>query len=533
MGKIISSRGVVLLQREPQQYSAATVKGLPESLIGEVVKISKVPSKILLTDKADARKYSWIQFFRQNGLQFVLPLKVLNTTLGVAGFNLMIPGKRLSAKEETYIKALGNIAAAAIEKGLAVEELRRVNRRLDTKVQELNTLFELSKEFSLVLDSDRLMRLLTFSLLGQVGAKRFFVALKQDGQMRIVQSKLDKQLDDSLGDFCSSVSTPLRVEKMTRVGQRTVQAMLKESAIDVLVPLQIHNETKGVIGVGERMSREPYSQTDIEFLISLGNLAIVSLENARLFREAIEKQKMEDELMIAREIQKGLLPSRLPNIPDFEIAAMNLSSKQVGGDYYDVVKLSPTRYVISIGDVSGKGTPASLLMANLQATIRALIPIGLPLAELTRRVNDLIFDSTGSDRFITFFWGILDTDTKKFRYVSAGHNPPLLFHSDGKIERLEEGGIILGVTKAIVPYQEGEAQFSSGDTLILYTDGVTEAMSKDSEEFGEERLTETAKPVLSQPADSILTKIVDVVKEHGKGVPQSDDITLIVLKAKT
>jgi len=279
------------------------------------------------------------------------------------------------------------------------------------------------------------------------------------------------------------------------------------------------------------MRGQKYSPTDLEFLFSLGNLAIISLENARLFKEAIEKQRLEDELLIAKEIQRGLLPATLPEVINFDLAATNISSKQVGGDYYDVIPLPDNRYVVAIGDVSGKGTPASLLMANLQAMIRALVPLGLSLSDLTARVNDLICENTGTDRFITFFWGILDAKLHTMTYVSAGHNPPFLFHAGGAVERLDKGGIILGIMKATVPYQEGEVAFGVGDVLILFTDGVSEAMDVNGEELGEEPIEKSVREHLNDPAGTILSHIVDVVKAHSRNAPQSDDITLVVAKA--
>ena len=279
------------------------------------------------------------------------------------------------------------------------------------------------------------------------------------------------------------------------------------------------------------MRKEAYSQTDIEFLSSLGNLAIISIENARLFREAIEKQKMEDELLIAREIQKGLLPDKLPFIKGFLTDAVNISSKQVGGDYYDLIPISATRYVIAIGDVSGKGTPASLLMANMQATIRALVPLDLSLSELTKRVNNLMCRNTGSDRFITFFWGIVDTEAKSLNYVNAGHNPPYIFRSNGTIDRLDKGGIILGVMQTMIPYEEDTVLLREGDVFLLFTDGVSEAMDKEGNEYGEDRLEKVARESLKLPPDAILSNIVSSVKEHARDTVQSDDITMIVIKA--
>jgi sigma-B regulation protein RsbU (phosphoserine phosphatase) len=531
MGKIISPRGIILIEKSPGIFAISTIKGLPESLIGQEVKIVKHPQKIAVVNEEDGRKYPWIKFFKTNGIQFLIPLVVREQTLGFAGFSSLLPGKQLSKKEETYIKSLANITAAAIEKGLVVEELRQVNRRLDAKVQELNTLFELSKEFNVILDSDRLMKLLTFSLLGQVGTNKFFIALKTDGMMKIVQSRVGNDFDPDLGAYLATVSSSVIVHSIKSPKQKKMKSHLNDLGIRVLIPLQLHNETKGVIGVGDRMRKEPYSQTDIEFLSSLGNLAIISIENARLFREALEKQKMEDELLIAREIQKGLLPDKLPAIAGFASSAINISSKQVGGDYYDIIPISESKYVIAIGDVSGKGTPASLLMANLQATIRALVPLDLSLAELTKRVNDLICDNTGADRFITFFWGIIDTKDKSLNYVNAGHNPPYIFRANGKIDRLDKGGIILGVMKAIIPYQEDWVKFDKNDVLLLFTDGVSEAMDKNNQEYGEDRLEKISKESLSLPTDAILSNIVNSVKEHSKDTTQSDDITMIVVKA--
>ncbi len=285
-----------------------------------------------------------------------------------------------------------------------------------------------------------------------------------------------------------------------------------------------------MLGLGRKMRGGDYTPSEGEFLASLGNIAIISLENARLFHEALEKQKLEDELLIAKQIQRGLLPASLPMIPRCAIGAANLSSKQVGGDYYDVIQIAPQRFVIAIGDVSGKGAPASLLMANLQAAIRALVPLGLPLADLTRLVNDLLCDNTGGERFITFFWGILDVEAGTFRYVSAGHNPPMLFRPDGSRELLDRGGLILGIMKTMRPYEEGCVAFAPGDLLVLYTDGVSEAMSASSEEWGEERLEALIRSRRDDSPDDLIDAVVAAVKVHARDTEQSDDITLVVVR---
>jgi sigma-B regulation protein RsbU (phosphoserine phosphatase) len=204
----------------------------------------------------------------------------------------------------------------------------------------------------------------------------------------------------------------------------------------------------------------------------------------------------------------------------------------VGGDYYDIIKISETEFVVAIGDVSGKGTPASLLMANLQAAVRALVPIGLPLPELTSRINDMICENTGTERFITFFWCVLNTEAMTMSYVNAGHNPPFLIKQrDASIERLEKGGMVLGVLKGSRNYEEGMTTIERGDIIIFYTDGVSEAMNKIGEEFTEARLESLLAHSKDLSAQEIVSKVVTAVQEHSESVPQSDDITLVILKA--
>jgi len=531
MGKLLSLRGIVLLAGKDRTFCVENVKGMAPELIGSEIPIDKVPKRLLSIDTEDAQKMPWIKFFEEKGIRLLVPLVAREKIVGIAGLAPAIPAKKFMDREETYVKSLANIAAAAVEKGLFINELSQLNRRLDGKIQELKTLFELSKEFNSVLDPDRVVKLLMFSVMGQIGANRYIICLEKEGAMDVVASRLDKPLSPDLCAYIPSLTSPSLVDDLTRKGDLKWQTALKDMGIQVLVPLLLQNKVKGMLAVGEKMRGEKYTPADLDFLFSLGNLAIISLENARLFKEAIEKQKLEDELLIAKEIQRGLLPAKLPPIAGYDVAAINLSSKQVGGDYYDVIKLSQEHYVFAIGDVSGKGTPASLLMANLQATIRALVPLGLSLPDLTKRVNDLICENTGSDRFITYFWGILHAQSGRMKYVNAGHNPPFLYHPSGGMERLDKGGIILGIMKTVVPYQEGEVELSDGDVLVLFTDGVSEAMDSKGEELGEERLEEVIRANLKEPAAAILSRIVETVKEHSINTTQSDDITLLVIKS--
>jgi sigma-B regulation protein RsbU (phosphoserine phosphatase) len=531
MGKLLVLKGIVLLEKGSDVYRVENVKGLPPELLGQEVEISRLPKRLLSLHEEDARRFPWIRFFRANALEFLIPLTVRDKAVGIAALGASPLKKKLSQKELTYVKSLANIAAASIEKGLVLTQVRDVNRRLDAKIQELNTLFELSKEFNTSLEEEQIIKLLTYAIMGQVGANRYVVCLGREGEHNVITQRLDSPLHPDFLSLCGKIDAPLCLSLPSKKLKPSIVKLMKHNALQALIPLKLQNQTRGVLALGEKIRGDRYSDMDLEFLSSLGNLAIISLENARLFKEAIEKQKMEDELLIAREIQKRLLPSTLPEIDGFDIAGINLSSKQVGGDYYDFISLANKQYLVAIGDVSGKGTPASLLMANLQATIRALAPLGLPLSELTWRVNDLICDNTGIDRFITFFWGILDPPSGTFRYVNAGHNPPYVFRTDGSAERLDLGGLILGVMKTPRPYQEGEVPLRRGDVLVCFTDGVSEAMDSQGEEYGEPRIEEVLREHLGGSPKEMVEAIVADVKRHAQNTAQSDDITLVALKA--
>jgi sigma-B regulation protein RsbU (phosphoserine phosphatase) len=295
--------------------------------------------------------------------------------------------------------------------------------------------------------------------------------------------------------------------------------------------MQLQAETKGLILLGKRMNNISYSEADIEFISSLGSLAITSLENRRLFLEELEKLKLEEELELAKDIQKNLFPKELPEFNNYDIAATSISSKQVGGDYYDIINLGDQKYCVAIGDVSGKGIPASLLMANLQAFLKSICKQKLDISSATGLINDLVSENTSDGRFITFYWGHICDHEKKLTYVNAGHNPPLLIRNK-TITSLDKGGIIFGVMKTMMPYINDTIQLQSGDLIVMFTDGVTEAKNIDDEEFSDQRLENILLENCYKSASEILDKIKQEINDFAKGQIQSDDITIIVIRVK-
>lgn len=250
--------------------------------------------------------------------------------------------------------------------------------------------------------------------------------------------------------------------------------------------------------------------------------------------EAVLRAHLESELEIARKIQERLLPHDMPQLPGFEIAGTSIPSKQVGGDYFDFLDLGKGRLGIAIADVSGKGIPAALLMANLQASLHAQALATEMVAEVAIRINDLLVSSTDGNMFVTFFYGLLDRSLSTFTSTNAGHNPPILLRSDRRIERLEEGGMVLGFLPD-QKYAQQTTTLKPGDILVLYTDGITEARDPDASTiekmlFGEDRLFQVIIDNASLSAREVQAAILQAVTTYTKNTPQEDDITLVVIK---
>lgn len=528
MGRTVASQCAVLIRIAPHKFRLLSLKGLSREFLNRTFTISSSARRLSHTLPPEIS----CLIDKSNSERLFLPLQTQGTVYGfvlLAGGCLSVP---ISADQRSLLQALASIAATSLEKLFMVEQLGQVNRRLDGKLQENRTLFELSKEFGQTLEHDRLVRLLAFAIMGQMGVQRYLIWLDQGGKIPIVGSRLDCSIEPSVVRLFGKLNRPMVVNRIPSKVLQPLRKGLEDSGVAVIIPMQIRGKTRGVFGVGRRMNGESFTPADLEFLYSLGSLAIISLENARLFREALEKQKMEDELLIAHDIQRRLLPSQLPQFDEFSLVATNISSQQVGGDYYDVISLSKSEHLIVIADVSGKGTPASLLMANLQAAIRALAPLRLPLGELISRVNNLICENTSPDRFITLFCGILDVNASRLTYVNAGHNPPFLFRAKGLPIRLKKGGMILGVFPAESPYKEGIVSLRPGDLLVCFTDGISEAMNLQGQEFTEKRLKTVVSRLKEEPVDAIVQGIGKAIQAHTIGAPQSDDITLLVIKRR-
>lgn len=246
-------------------------------------------------------------------------------------------------------------------------------------------------------------------------------------------------------------------------------------------------------------------------------------------KEASERGKLEHEMNIARDIQMELLPKTFPRLPGLDMFAFTVPARHVGGDCYDVIDVGDGKLAITIGDVSGKGTPAAILMANVQAAVRALSESHVPPVELITRVNRLVHGYTEDSVFITFFYSILDTRTGEIVYVNAGHNPPCVLRANGDREYLDRGGLVVGILPGS-EYEEGTTTLRAGDDLVLYTDGITEAANPEDEMFGEERLEQLLIEHRHSSAREIEEQVYSSIKDFAAGAAQADDLTMVIVK---
>ena len=311
---------------------------------------------------------------------------------------------------------------------------------------------------------------------------------------------------------------------------------LDNHKIALVLPLKARSNLVGFIGLGYKSEREDFNAEDCGILMSLASQVAVAGENIQLLEENIEKNRLEKELGMARRVQQGLLPSKLPSTPGLEIAAKSKFCLEVAGDYYDIINIDDHRTVVAIGDVSGKGAAAALMMSNIQASFRTAIGMGgdtsdNQIANIVGRINDLIHRNTPPDQFITFFVGFYDHANNSFAYVNAGHNPPFIVRANGEIEMLEKGGLLLGAM-ANMPYEQATVPVGKGDMIFLYTDGVSEAENVSDDMFGEERIIKLMIDSRNLAPDDILAKLEDEVKEFIGDMPLSDDFTTLVMKVK-
>lgn len=295
------------------------------------------------------------------------------------------------------------------------------------------------------------------------------------------------------------------------------------------VPLGVGENVFGIVYADSPIAEGRFTEDHLKVLTTLASVAAIRVENGRLLEEQMERERMEHELQLASEIQQRFLPTAPPIISGYELQGISFPCYEIGGDYYDFIAREDGRMVIALGDVSGKGTAAALLMSSLHAAVHAQASSNNSLVETISEVNRYLAENTPTNRFVTLFYAELDSQTGALAFLNAGHNPPIIAHSAGTVEHLASGGLPLGIMPDAF-YREGHTQLQPGDVLVAYSDGVTEAVNPTGEEFGAQRLYEVIARNLDASAAGIRDRIEAALSKWAQGTPAADDITMVIVK---
>jgi sigma-B regulation protein RsbU (phosphoserine phosphatase) len=310
---------------------------------------------------------------------------------------------------------------------------------------------------------------------------------------------------------------------------------LRDAGVRMAVPLRTKHDVTGILLLGAPRHADSYTQADKELLRSSADVLALMIENARLTERTLEQEKLRRDLALAAEVQKRLLPPAPPSSTLGSLAAFSVPARTVGGDYYDFLDLGTAGVGIAVADVSGKGIAAALVMSVVQASLRVLSTEGgLRVSDLATKMNAFLHQSTGANKYATFFYAQVDESRRQLRYVNAGHNPPYLVRqAAGQVEitELTEGGTVLGLFPSMA-YDEARVDLQPGDLVVAFTDGVTEAVNTAGEEFGEDRLKRLLVESVGQTAQEVSARLAAGVREWVGAAEQHDDVTVVVMAVK-
>jgi serine phosphatase RsbU (regulator of sigma subunit) len=419
------------------------------------------------------------------------------------------------------------------------------------RIIKQNQILTALSQASMALISDRpvteLMEFILELAFRVVKAERGFLMLTAgDGngnaeglEVKAVRSSSDEDLKAEGITFSRSIAEKVIAEKVSILtsnamtdprfrSQDSIVAVGIRSAM--CVPLWNNKTVTGLIYVDSRIHDNVFNQDDLSLLTSLANVAAIKLENAKLVEAMIEKKRIEHELEQARRIQKEALPGLAPDLQGWDIYGTNTPCYTVGGDYYDFVTRPGGNLAFALGDVSGKGIPAAMMMMVLRATVNSSTQQEDSVDSIVAHTNRVMFHNSPEQSYVTFFLGDLDPESGELSYVNAGHIPPILYRkASGTHELLEAGGTVVGLFDGM-EYQRGETRLDPGDVLAVFTDGISEAWGQDDEEFGEDRVTELIKKHASLNAKELIDTIQQEVDQYTGGSRPSDDCTLVVVK---
>lgn len=424
---------------------------------------------------------------------------------------------------------------------VTLQNLQQENQRLKRAVDELSFLNDLARAIGASTNLQQIMQTVVHRALQAIHAEQ--------GVITLVDAKAVDPMRTLVRDMASTgVQQPFRPHEILlgwmhhhqmplvlnhpREDQRFLGVKWDNAVVSlVCVPLIVKSDLKGVLTVYNKKVNTGFTDDDQRLLAIIAAQSAQVIENARLSAEEQTLLRMREQIRLAAKIQLDLLPKAAPQIGGYDMAGKTIPAQSVGGDYFDFIAIDGDRLALCLGDVSGKGLPASLLMANLQATIRGQALSNLSAGQCMQRSNTLLLCSTDDEKFVTLFYAILDTAHHSLQYSNAGHNDAFIFSPTGAPpRRLKTGGVMLGMFPDF-PFQDEMTTLQKGEVLLMYSDGVTEAADKNGADFGESKLLELVQANLHLTAEPLVEKIIQAVKTHaGKTPPREDDITVMVVK---
>ena len=341
------------------------------------------------------------------------------------------------------------------------------------------------------------------------------------GEIRISRSVIDEVVTNGKSVLTSDAQADPRFMGGT--------VMLQGVRSVLAVPLGVGEKVFGIVYADSPLAEGRFTEDHLKVLTTLASVAAIRVQNARLMEQQMERVRLERELQVASEIQQRFQPASAPIVAGYELQGISFPCYEIGGDYYDFIQRDDGKLIVALGDVSGKGPSAALLMSSLHAAVHAHSDMHNSLAKTIGAVNRYLVDSTPANRFVTLFYAELDPKDGSLAFLNAGHNPPLIVHAGGTMEQLAAGGLPLGIM-ANADFREGKTRLHPGDVLVIYSDGVSEAVNPKGEEFGPTRLYETVARNLDASAAGIRDRIESALTKFCQGTPAADDITLVICK---
>jgi sigma-B regulation protein RsbU (phosphoserine phosphatase) len=428
-------------------------------------------------------------------------------------------------------------------------------------------LHDLGEAFTEDIDREHLLRIIVTCARKVTGAKGAAIYLWDPDREKLIAAivsgvfppvlKVDNIVADQLAAQPENLETFLRLEAIpsdstsviAEVARSGVAVHSERAELDerfpwfrqkllqtdtyMAVPLHYREEQIGVLALANREENKPFTKADFDLVKSVADQAAYSLQHAQIYSQLTEKKKLDHEIEVAREIQRILLPSQAPTVQGFNCAALNIPAQQVSGDYFDFIQVDATRWGVAVADVSGKGIPASLIMTMCRSVLRSKAPGNLSPSDVLRQVNRQLYPDIREDMFITMIYMVLE-GSGKITLARAGHEAALWCRDHFKhIEAIEAPGMALGIDSGDVfdeVIKDVTVNLAPLDTVVVYTDGINEALDDEGNEFGQEQLKEVLHAAGPQSVDFLVKTIVDRVQNFSSGHPQNDDITLAAIQ---